>query len=384
MTLLHKRPVFVVMVTVVCFAMVFGIGELGVRLFVENSDVTPAVLRSRSVQFDPAIFARHVFKQEAQTVEHFFGKRKGVVWEINEKGYRGHNFETKKPDGVIRIMVYGGSAAFDTMVSEGKDWPSQVEAKLRESGFPQVEVVNAGIMGHTSLESVARLFTEGFVFQPDYVVIYNGWNDIKYLNSHQTALRTLQPPLQKFDPRIQYRNSLDEWLCETSQLYNVLRRIVYKKKLKLSMEGIQKFEEMQDQVSALNPDGFRQYRLAMEIFVDLAVNIRAKPILVTQARLVHSTNTPVQRERIEYHHVGLTHEALVETFDRLDAIVRNVAAEKGAMLIDASAKLSGKDWVFSDHVHFDLEGRGSEAMAQVIVDHLKEVLPSPTGMPPSF
>jgi len=106
------------------------------------------------------------------------------MWEINEKGYRGHNFETKKPDGVIRIMVYGGSAAFDTMVSDGKDWPSQVEAKLRESGFPQVEVVNAGIMGHTSLESVARLFTEGFVFQPDYVVIYNGWNDIKYLNSH--------------------------------------------------------------------------------------------------------------------------------------------------------------------------------------------------------
>ena len=378
MTSFRKRLVFVVIVIAVCFAMVFGIGELGVRLFVKNGDITPAILQSRSVQYDPAIFARYVFKQEARTVEHLFGKKKGVVWEINEKGYRGQSFETKKPDGVIRIMVYGGSAAFDTMASEGTDWPSQVETKLRESGFSQVEVVNAGIMGHTSLESVARLFTEGFVFQPDYVMIYNAWNDIKYLNSSQTALRSLRPALQNFDFRIQYSNNLDEWLCETSQLYNVLRRIIYKKTLKLSMEGIQKFGDLQDQVSALNPDGFRQYRLAMEMFVDLAVNIGAKPILVTQARLVHPSNTPVQRESIEYHHVGLTHEALVETFDRLDEIVRDVAAEKGAMLVDASAELSGKDWVFSDHIHFDLEGRGSEAMAQVIVDRLKEVLPSPT------
>lgn len=120
-------------------------------------------------------------------------------------------------------------------------------------------------------------------------------------------------------------------------------------------------------------------RIAMEMFVDLAVNIGAKPILVTQARLVHSSNTPVQRERIEYHHVSLTHEALVETFDRLDKIVRDVAAEKEVMLIDASAELSGKDWAFSDHVHFDLEGRGSEAISQLIADHLKAVLLLPTG-----
>lgn len=161
---MRKRPVFVVIVIAGCFAMVFGIGELGVRLFVKNGDITPAILQSRSVQYDPAIFARYVFKQEARTVEHIFGSKKGVVWEINQQGYRGHNFETKKPDGVIRIVVYGGSAVFDMMVSEGKDWPHQVERKLRESGFPNVEIINAGIMGHTALESVGRLFTEGFVF----------------------------------------------------------------------------------------------------------------------------------------------------------------------------------------------------------------------------
>lgn len=114
------------------------------------------------------------------------------------------------------------------MVSEGEDWPRQVGRKLREAGFPKVEVINAGIMGHTSLESVGRLFTEGFTFEPDYVVIYNAWNDIKYLSSPKTVLRTLQPSLQEFDPRVQYSSTLDRWLCEVSRLYTVLRRSTIK------------------------------------------------------------------------------------------------------------------------------------------------------------
>lgn len=379
MTSLRKRASLFVMTVAVCFATVFGIGEIGIRLFGKNGDITPAVLQSRSVQYEPAVFARHVFKAEARTVEHTFGVKKGVTWEINEKGYRGPNFKTKKQGGVIRIIVYGGSAAFDMMVSEGKDWPRQVERKLRESGVPKVEVINAGIMGHTALESVGKLFTEGFVFEPDYVVIYNAWNDIKYLSSHKTILRTLKPSLQEFDPRIHYNNRLDNWLCEVSQLYTVLRRIYYKTTFNINLEGLLKDEEQQIGISEIIPTRFQQYRLGMETFVDLALKIGATPILVTQARLVHASNTPAQQERIDYHHVGLTHEALIEVFDRFDAIVRNVAAEKGAILIDASAQLSGMDWAFYDHVHFDLAGRGSEAMSQLLTNQLKEVLLATTG-----
>jgi hypothetical protein len=349
------------------------LGEVSVRLFVKNGDVTPEALRNRSVQYEPAIFSRHVFKQEARTIKHASGSKKGVEWEINEKGYRGPNFETEKPDGVIRVIVYGGSAAFDMMVSEGKDWPYLVQKKLRESGLANVEVINAGIMGHTALESVGKLFTEGFVFKPDYVLIYNAWNDIKYLNSQKTVLRTLRPYAGRFDPRINYSNLLDRWLCEGSQLYTVLRRIYYKTTLKIGKEGLFKVKDKQLGISELNPLGFRQYQLAMEVFVDLARSIGAKPILITQARMVNSGNTLKQRERIDYHHVGLTHEALVETFDRLDAIVREVVDKKDARLIDASAHFSGKEWAFYDHVHLDLAGRGSEAMAQFIAERLQNI-----------
>ncbi|MEE9232180.1 MAG: hypothetical protein V3U07_01870 [Nitrospirales bacterium] len=370
----RKSSVFARVTVIISILIVLVIAEVGIRIFVKNGGVTPEILRNQSVQYSPAIFARHVFKQEARIIEHPFGSKKGLVWEINEQGYRGPNFETQKPDGTIRIIVYGGSAAFDTKSTKGGDWPHRVQRKLRESGFSNVEVINAGIIAHTALESAGRLFTEGYVFQPDYVLIYNAWNDIKYFDSEKSALRTLQPSLQGFDPRIDYLNALDRWFCEGSHLYTVLRRIYYKKKLKIGKEGQRKADDQQRAISALNPNGFQQYQLAMEIFVDLARNIGAKPVLVTQARLLHESNalTEKQQKRIDYHHVGLNHEALLETFDRLDAIVRKVATEKGALLIDASAHLSGKDWAFDDHVHF--VPKGSEAMAQFLAERLQHVL----------
>ena len=43
-------------------------------------------------------------------------------------------------------------------------------------------------------------------------------------------------------------------------------------------------------------------------------------------------------------------------------------------LFDASAKFSGKAWAFYDHVHLDLGGKGSEALAQFVVDRLEPIL----------
>jgi len=374
MAFLTRKNAFKVLIMLLPIGALILLGELGVRLFVKNGDITPEILRNRSVQYEPVIFARHAFKREARLIKHTFGSKKGLVWEINEQGYRGPNFEKEKPDGITRIIIYGGSAVFDIKSTQGEDWPHRVKGILRKSGFSNVEVINAGVIGHTALESVGRLFTEGYAFEPDYVLIYNAWNDIKYFSSPNTALWTLRPSLQGFDPRIHYGNTVDRWLCEWSQLYTVLRRTYYKAKLKIGKEGQRKADDQQRPISALNPNGFQQYQLAMEVFVDLARNIGAKPVLVTQARLVHESNalTEKQQKRIDYHHVGLNHEALVETFDRLDAIVRKVATKKGALLIDASAHLSGKDWAFDDHVH--VVPKGSEALAQLVAAHLQNIL----------
>ena len=144
--------------------------------------------------------------------------------------------------------------------------------------------------------------------------------------------------------------------------------------MRIDREGKRKIADIQDSIEALNPASFQQYQLAMELFVDLARNMDAKPIIMTQARLVSgkSVLSPEKRKRVDYHYVGLSHEALIQTFDRLDEIVRNVSDSKDAMLIDASAHLSGIQSFFDDHVH--VLPQGSDALAQLVADQLKGVL----------
>ena len=69
----------------------------------------------------------------------------------------------------------------------------------------------------------------------------------------------------------------------------------------------------QNSIETLNPGGFRQYQLAMEVFVDLARNIGAEPILLTQARLVHESNNldSQQQKRIDYHYARLSLRHLI-------------------------------------------------------------------------
>jgi len=121
--------------------------------------------------------------------------------------------------------------------------------------------VLAMFVSHHTLAEEKLLFLlfsriEGFAFKPDYVLIYNAWKDIKYLSSQKTVLRTLRPWYGQFDPRIHYRNMLDRWLCEGSQLYAVLRRLYYKTTMKIEQEGLRKAKDKQWELSELNPSVF--------------------------------------------------------------------------------------------------------------------------------
>ena len=368
----HTKKNLTLITSLISLSLLLVLAEVGVRLFVETSDISPDGLRQQSLQYEPALFARHIFQAKAHSVSHAFGNKKGLQWEINEKGYRGPNFESIKPPNTIRIIVYGGSATFDTRTDKNSDWPHLVGKKLRETGFTHIEVINAGIPGHTAVESVGRFFTEGFMFSPDYALLYNAWNDMKYFDAKQSFLRTVKPALHQFDYRIHNINFLDQWLCNSSHLYNVLRRVYFKKKTKLGREGIISSQDTRSSTTSLNPLQFRQYQLAVEMFVDLARNIGARPILITQARLVHPENTEDQKKRIDYHHIGLSHKAILETFSRQDAIIKKVAQSKNIPVFDAAQEFSGMDWAFYDHVHF--LPAGSEAMAEFIGSKLKEIL----------
>ncbi|MBN2494621.1 MAG: SGNH/GDSL hydrolase family protein [Deltaproteobacteria bacterium] len=364
-----KYALFLSLSSALLFAVV---GEIYVRLSQDEPLPTPEELRRRSLRYEPAVFARHVLAREKVEAHGWNGAR----WQINELGYRGRAFRPDKQAGTYRIVFYGGSSVFDSFASGKDDWPHRVERWLRAHGRESVEVINAGVPGHASFDALGRLFAEGHRFEPDCVVLYAAWNDIKTFRSSEPLLRQIAPWSEGLDPRIHYTGELDRGLCQLSQLYLLLRGWYQRETRGLGEEGRVPGGEPGDRIQ---PEALAQYRLGLEAFADLARNIGALPVFVLQARLVHPDNTRAQRERIRLDYVQLTHEALCRAFAETDRITRLVAAEKGALLIDSTSAMCGQEAFFLDHVH--LNEAGSRRLAELVGEGLVSELKNKTHSP---
>lgn len=90
----------------------------------------------------------------------------------------------KKPEGMIRVIALGGS----TMMGAGTDpqtWgrrgvPAKLQEKLR-AAYPdrKIEVLNTAFVSFTSVQELVAITTKFVNYEPDLIVIYDGWNDFQ-------------------------------------------------------------------------------------------------------------------------------------------------------------------------------------------------------------
>ena len=308
--------------------------------------------------------------------------------EINERGYRGKSFAVPKPAGIVRIVVLGGSSAFDAASDEAQSWPYLVHEQLQARGYKQVEIINAAIPGHATWDSLGRLYAEIWMFEPDYVMVYHAWNDIKYfswLTPAKSLLRGYRPPPTAKgsnlvdNPIMYYTGPLDRWLSH-SQLYTRLRWRYQSWQLgMIGLEGLirqggvdQRPLSQHSYADSYGSWGPRQYELNLHLIADAARDIGATPIFLTEARLVASSNSGVDRQRIVYDLVHLSHEALVRAFADCDKAIFAVAKEKDVPVLDLARMFTGRGELFYDHVHTTPDG--SKAIATAVADFLVRVL----------
>ncbi len=337
-------------------------GEILVRVL-RPQLVPPHKIKQDSPKYLRSIFCRNVYKREAFTFE----VAPGIETHINEKGYRGQNFEAVKPAGVTRIMCYGGSQVLDQYAPLNRDWPHLVEAKLKQRGFKNAEVINAAVSGNASFDSIGQLWSEGHHFSPDFVVLCNMWNDMKYFRESDTLLRIMEFRNTPIDPRIEYYNPVDQYLCQISKMYIFFRTLLYKRHI--GMEGKKTSGPLSAKIS---PQSLKQYKLNLELFVDLARNIQATPILMTQPRLFVKDLPKEYRRDVRNDYQGLTYEATVMAADEADQIIFEVAEEKNVQVIDASKVMSGHPQYFVDHVH--LSSAGSDKVSDIVAGHFAALL----------
>jgi lysophospholipase L1-like esterase len=331
---------------------------------------TPDTLRAKSIQFERTSYARHALARIDQPASG-----------ITSRGYRGPAFDVPKRSGTIRIVVMGGSGAFDIHAAAGRDWPHLVQQTLNQRGHSSAEVVNAGIPGLATPDVAGIFLSEVWSFQPDIVVLYESWNDIKYMGGVDPGLSLLRyqrPPPGRADsplvsnPLLYYANPLDRFLCH-SQLYVRLRSRYFAWQVPgLSTEGAPRPTS-----GAITPYGLQQYELAVRAFVDEVVAAGATPVLLTQARLPLKGNEARESQRIRYEYVGLSHEALVDAFEDCDHAIAQTARERGVPSCDVAQALNGRHEAFEDHVH--LSSIGSQRLAEAVADCLGPLIDGKNG-----
>ncbi len=136
---------------------------------------------------------------------------------INSLGFRGKEISQKKPEGSLRVLCLGDSCTYGVIVSDQDAYPAVLERLLAAKLRPrQVEVINGGVVGYSSLQALLLLQEKGFALQPDIVTICVGYNDVGTI-----------PGAMVVDDRNYFPNKTD------AELYGFWPRLATKWKIRL-------------------------------------------------------------------------------------------------------------------------------------------------------
>jgi lysophospholipase L1-like esterase len=102
----------------------------------------------------------------------------GVPGRMDGYGRRKSFSKSSVEDPCLRIICLGDSLTFGYKIKEKYAWPSILGNRMRSiEDRRDIEVLNAGITGHTSAQVIERLDRDVIAHRPDLAIVWVGMND---------------------------------------------------------------------------------------------------------------------------------------------------------------------------------------------------------------
>jgi lysophospholipase L1-like esterase len=151
----------------------------------------------------------------------------------NSQGYRGPELMDHPS---LRIVLHGGSSTYETGVPHDElSWGPQLQAILRrELHDDRIEVVNAGVPGYTSWESLVNLVFRTSALRPNITVLYDNYNDVHAREVDPAAYRSDNTGYRKSWDELEFQKLLAAQESPTLR-YSLTARFVYVRLLKYSV-----------------------------------------------------------------------------------------------------------------------------------------------------
>jgi len=280
----------------------------------------------------------------------------GDLTPFNNYGFTGPDFHHQKPDGVIRVIALGGSTT-------ATGYPQVMEEFLNAGSDPDTikfEVLNFGKGWYTSAHSVVNFILNIREFNPDYVVIHQGWNDGKARNAAAGFRTDYSHALTYFhEPEI-----VDKYAIRISVIYRYLKHRFTRTPTWASLDDAIVIKERPFTSERWqNLDELRPYERNIRTILDLAEIAGIKVVLTTQP---HST------EAVYITQGGSVH------IDQCNEIMRKIRKDYSdeTLFVDLDKMMTGENHLYKDTAHVVAEGRElkAEAVGKAI---LTDVLGTP-------
>jgi lysophospholipase L1-like esterase len=278
---------------------------------------------------------------------------------INSLGFRGPGIPREKPPGTIRVAFLGGSTTFCAEVSGNEAaWPHLVWQRL-QAEFPgaSFDYVNAGVPGY-GLDAILRNLRERVApLAPDVIVIYEATNDLSgnsFVLAREQGVIGQRPDKER------------SWLSRYSLL-------VYLVEVNLNVAQNQEAAKTATRKLALDlPRLEAPFRAELGELVAAAQAVAPVVAVATFATQFRPGQPEAQQLAAAgtslYYMPYMSMEGLLAGFAAYNGVIREVARERGALLVEAADAVPGDAAHFRDAVHFT--DRGSAAMARAVGDAL--------------
>ena len=337
----------------VCLATIFtfGAAEIATRILLRTR-LSPEEIYARTHhtsargRFAPHAFIPYVLNPGYQ--------------DTNSLGFRGPEFAIEREPGVARVVCLGASTTYGLYVGTDQAYPARLEKLLTFEGIP-CQVINAGVPGYISIDLLLTLQFRVLPLEPDVVIVYEGRNEL-FPQSFNNFLPDYSH-FRKADYSIRSTNYLNKYLFGLSHLYFVLAtyhgdRFGFDSREENPAYGQIRYENQptsEELIANLNDCRRSEtYRNTLRSIAAICKVHSIKLVLGTMAFQVERLATGVLVDD------PAIHPALEHQLEQNNQIVREIAREQGATLVETEV-LVKEPWLFHDDCHLNKEGHARRA-----------------------
>ena len=316
----------------------------------------------------PDAFSAYTKWGDARSVEFGFEPGRNLHWTAagatyttDRYGFRSNVGDLGREDrphlgsGRARIFVLGASSVFGYGLNDTQTWPYLLEQRLRER-LPGVDplVVNAGANGYNSLQSLLRFYLRVLPHGPTHLIYYEAINDVR------PAVRTIDDA--QISEAILFSSTLHDYVAKVNGGKNFYARtnLGYALGKLLDRWFHPAADSSRDDPYARHPEilarNGEQMVRNLQTLADMCRRNHVRLVLLTfladSARLVPP-----------YRAIGVSY---------YNALLRRLAREEGAQLIDVAGDFAGVPdkpaYFAADHYH--PSPRGADYLATHVADAL--------------